>query len=290
MATRTDSPTRLSGGQPAGAQGGGRQRRRRRLSRLSQRHQRAQLRRPQFRRQGDGRRHPLRPPARAQGADGDQHLCPARALRRLAASGRQGRRSRRRRRDPRRRRPARLRQPPPSAAAPAPLGAGLGDQLRGDQFLPREVRHPARRAAARADPGPGRDGDPQHAGRDRGLRLRQPVRDERGPLLAVVLRHGESPNTVGACSPAKFVQWERSPDRDGRAPQRHPDRPLRRRRAAGYPTLCKGRFEVAGETYYALEEPTSLNVLEILPEIMPASASQRSRSRAASAARPTSRR
>jgi putative protease len=37
---------------------------------------------------------------------------------------------------------------------------------------------------------------------------------------------------------------------------------------AGYPTLCKGRFEVQGETYYALEEPTSLNVLEILPEII----------------------
>ena len=37
---------------------------------------------------------------------------------------------------------------------------------------------------------------------------------------------------------------------------------------AGYPTLCKGRFEVSGETYYALEEPTSLNVLEILPEIV----------------------
>jgi putative protease len=38
--------------------------------------------------------------------------------------------------------------------------------------------------------------------------------------------------------------------------------------SAGYPTLCKGRFEVQGETYYALEEPTSLNVLEILPEIV----------------------
>ena len=36
---------------------------------------------------------------------------------------------------------------------------------------------------------------------------------------------------------------------------------------AGYPTLCKGRFEVEGETYYAIEEPTSLNVLEILPDI-----------------------
>jgi putative protease len=37
---------------------------------------------------------------------------------------------------------------------------------------------------------------------------------------------------------------------------------------AGYPTLCKGRFEVEGDTYYALEEPTSLNVLPILPEII----------------------
>ncbi|MQY51360.1 U32 family peptidase [Rhodocyclus tenuis] len=78
---------------------------------------------------------------------------------------------------------------------------------------------------------------------------------------------GESPNTVGACSPAKYVKWEKSPgsmstrlngvliDRFG------DDEP------AGYPTLCKGRFEVNGETYYALEEPTSLNVLELLPEI-----------------------
>ncbi|MBL8430866.1 MAG: U32 family peptidase, partial [Dechloromonas sp.] len=37
---------------------------------------------------------------------------------------------------------------------------------------------------------------------------------------------------------------------------------------AGYPTLCKGRFEVVGDTYYALEEPVSLNVLSILPEIV----------------------
>jgi putative protease len=36
---------------------------------------------------------------------------------------------------------------------------------------------------------------------------------------------------------------------------------------AGYPTLCKGRFESMGSTYYALEEPTSLNALDILPEL-----------------------
>lgn len=37
---------------------------------------------------------------------------------------------------------------------------------------------------------------------------------------------------------------------------------------AGYPTICKGRFEVQGETYYAMEEPASLNVLALLPELL----------------------
>ncbi|MBL8414724.1 MAG: U32 family peptidase [Propionivibrio sp.] len=78
---------------------------------------------------------------------------------------------------------------------------------------------------------------------------------------------GESPNTVGACSPAKYVKWEKSPGQmstrlNGILIDRCADN-----EAAGYPTLCKGRFEVNGETYYALEEPTSLNVIEILPEI-----------------------
>jgi putative protease len=79
---------------------------------------------------------------------------------------------------------------------------------------------------------------------------------------------GESPNTVGACSPAKFVKWEKAPGQmstrlNGILIDRYSDN-----EAAGYPTLCKGRFEVNGSTYYALEEPTSLNVLEILPDIV----------------------
>jgi putative protease len=78
---------------------------------------------------------------------------------------------------------------------------------------------------------------------------------------------GESPNTVGACSPAKFVKWEKKPGQmstrlNGILIDRYDDN-----EPAGYPTLCKGRFEVGGATYYALEEPTSLNVLELLPEI-----------------------
>ena len=79
---------------------------------------------------------------------------------------------------------------------------------------------------------------------------------------------GESPNTVGACSPAKFVKWEKTPGQmstrlNGILIDRYGDN-----EPAGYPTLCKGRFEVNGSTYYALEEPTSLNVLELLPDIV----------------------
>ncbi|HRH13527.1 MAG TPA: peptidase U32 family protein [Azonexus sp.] len=79
---------------------------------------------------------------------------------------------------------------------------------------------------------------------------------------------GESPNTVGACSPAKYVKWDKQPGAmetrlNGILIDRFADD-----EPAGYPTLCKGRFEVAGDTYYALEEPTSLNVLPILPDIV----------------------
>ena len=79
---------------------------------------------------------------------------------------------------------------------------------------------------------------------------------------------GESPNTAGVCSPAHYVQWEKSPGQmstrlNGLLIDRYRDD-----EPAGYPTLCKGRFDVGDANYYALEEPTSLNVLEILPEIV----------------------
>ncbi|MDO5680633.1 MAG: peptidase U32 family protein [Pelistega sp.] len=79
---------------------------------------------------------------------------------------------------------------------------------------------------------------------------------------------GESPNMQGVCSPAKAVRWEQLPGKMNvrlnqvLIDQYNPEEP------AGYPTLCKGRFEVNDEIYYALEEPTSLNVLEMLPELI----------------------
>lgn len=76
---------------------------------------------------------------------------------------------------------------------------------------------------------------------------------------------GESPNTVGACSPAKFVRWEETSNGlESRLNDILIDR-FSKHEKAGYPTLCKGRFDVEGERYHALEEPTSLNTLDLLP-------------------------
>ncbi|MFG6158814.1 peptidase U32 family protein [Halomonas sp. 1390] len=78
---------------------------------------------------------------------------------------------------------------------------------------------------------------------------------------------GESPNTRGVCSPAAHVRWEETPrGLESRLNGVLIDRYAKGERA-GYPTLCKGRFAVDGETYHAIEEPTSLNTLELLPEL-----------------------
>lgn len=78
---------------------------------------------------------------------------------------------------------------------------------------------------------------------------------------------GESPNTAGACSPASAVRWEETPQGlESRLNGVLIDR-YQEGDAAGYPVVCKGRFDVAGSTYHAIEEPTSLNTLELLPEL-----------------------
>ena len=79
---------------------------------------------------------------------------------------------------------------------------------------------------------------------------------------------GDSPNTRGVCSPPKAVRWQETPKGlESRLNGILIDR-YDAGENAGYPTLCKGRFDVADETYYAIEEPTSLNTLELLPELM----------------------
>lgn len=79
---------------------------------------------------------------------------------------------------------------------------------------------------------------------------------------------GESPNTAGACSPAKFVEYQQQ---QGKLTTRLNDVMIDSFDAhekAGYPTLCKGRFDIDGERYHVLEEPTSLNSMALLPELV----------------------
>ncbi|RMG31624.1 MAG: U32 family peptidase [Gammaproteobacteria bacterium] len=78
---------------------------------------------------------------------------------------------------------------------------------------------------------------------------------------------GKSPNTFGACSPAAHVTWCESAQGletrlNGILIDRYADG-----EQAGYPTLCKGRFEVGGKVGYAIEEPVSLNTLALLPQL-----------------------
>jgi collagenase-like PrtC family protease len=78
---------------------------------------------------------------------------------------------------------------------------------------------------------------------------------------------GESPNTAGACSPAKYVRWqETTKGLESRLNGVLIDR-YQPNEKAGYPTLCKGRFEVDNNIYHALEEPTSLNTLALIPDL-----------------------
>lgn len=79
---------------------------------------------------------------------------------------------------------------------------------------------------------------------------------------------GEAPNTNGVCSPPKAVRWEETPQgRESRLNGVLIDR-YAPGESAGYPTLCKGRFDVGTEqNYYAIEEPTSLNTLDLLPSL-----------------------
>ncbi|TRO16155.1 U32 family peptidase [Ectopseudomonas mendocina] len=78
---------------------------------------------------------------------------------------------------------------------------------------------------------------------------------------------GESPNLCGVCSPAKAVRWQEDAQGlnsrlGGVLIDRYaPGEP------AGYPTLCKGRFLVEGQRFHALEEPTSLNTIDLIPQL-----------------------
>jgi putative protease len=81
---------------------------------------------------------------------------------------------------------------------------------------------------------------------------------------------GASTNTEGACSPSRFVRFtnnERgtlSISLRGLLLNELPEGEF-----SPYPTCCKGRYMgPEGEAIYAMEEPESLNAIDILPELI----------------------
>lgn len=84
---------------------------------------------------------------------------------------------------------------------------------------------------------------------------------------------GQSTNMDGVCSPASDVEYARHEDGSmssqlaGFTIDRFgPDE------KAGYPTICKGRYTTSNrpDSYYAFEEPISLNLSRLLPDLIDA--------------------
>lgn len=87
---------------------------------------------------------------------------------------------------------------------------------------------------------------------------------------------GKSPNCHGVCSPPEFVAWsETEAGREVRLNGVLIDRFAADERA-GYPVVCKGRYgldrrldePLDPRLFHALEEPVSLNTLDLLPRLM----------------------
>ena len=82
---------------------------------------------------------------------------------------------------------------------------------------------------------------------------------------------GISTNMDGVCSPAADVRFEE--EADGALTSRLGPFVIDRYacgESGGYPTICKGRYSCSAhaEPYYAFEEPRSLNLSALLPDLM----------------------
>lgn len=78
---------------------------------------------------------------------------------------------------------------------------------------------------------------------------------------------GRSPNISGVCSPPESVEY--SEDGRGTAAKLggFTINRFQPNEAAGYPTLCKGRFVAGGKTSYLFEDPTSLNAAGLIANL-----------------------
>jgi collagenase-like PrtC family protease len=80
----------------------------------------------------------------------------------------------------------------------------------------------------------------------------------------------KSPNMDGVCSPASHVRYRKSGSDMVSELGAFTINRFAADEAAGYPTLCKGRFVVDGADGYIFEDPASLNVLEHIADLQEA--------------------
>ncbi|MBK1839183.1 U32 family peptidase [Azospirillum sp. YIM B02556] len=78
---------------------------------------------------------------------------------------------------------------------------------------------------------------------------------------------GLSPNKQGVCSPASHVRYEQRGGALASTLGGFTINVFGEGEQAGYPTLCKGRFVAGDGPAYLFEEPTSLNAMDLLPEL-----------------------
>jgi len=75
---------------------------------------------------------------------------------------------------------------------------------------------------------------------------------------------GQSPNMQGVCSPASHVRYREDGGEMVSELAGFTINRFGQGEAAGYPTLCKGRFHIAESDAYAFEDPVSLDVMDQL--------------------------
>jgi collagenase-like PrtC family protease len=73
---------------------------------------------------------------------------------------------------------------------------------------------------------------------------------------------GKSPNMNGVCSPASHVRYRQDGADLVSELGAYTINRFGPGEASGYPTLCKGRFDVGGVEGYAFEDPVSLDVID----------------------------
>src|SRR5574340_969052 len=86
---------------------------------------------------------------------------------------------------------------------------------------------------------------------------------------------GKPMNTTGACSPSRFVRFINNPD-GGMSITLNSVllNRLSATESSPYPTCCKGRYVKPDNTLsYVLEDPESLNILAIVPDLIEAGVS-----------------